>query len=604
MIGRITTDGSISEYGPLTGGPFSIAAGPDGALWFTEPSNNKIGRITTQGSVIEYPLPPSPNPNAFAGPDGITAGSDGALWFTEPNTGKIGRSTTAGVVNEYQVASIFQISTITAGPDGALWFVDTGTPGRITTSGAITRFGSGPAVSGGVTVGPDGALWWPEISDLDTSITGLKRITTTGATTEYTLPPGGFLDSTSAIATGPDGALWFTDTTGIIRATGFSTGSPAQILSPLPGSTLAGSTITFNWQGVLNADNYWLDVGNNVAQGDISAGTTTGTSKTVSGIPCDGRTIYVQLWTHLNGAWQTPQRYTYAASSTCSTTLAQITSPTPGTTLTGSAVTFTWNSVFGADMFWLDVGNSLAHGDISAGATSTTSKTAGGLPCDGRTIYVQLWTHLAGAWQPPQRYTYTAASGCSPGLAQIVTPVPGTSLAGSSVTFSWNPVFGADMYWLDVGNSVAQGDISAGSTGLTSKTVSGLPCDGRIVYVQLWTHVAGTWLTPQRYTYTASTTCNLGLAQIFTPIPGTSLAGSTVTFTWNAVFGADLYWLDVGNGIAQGDISAGSTTITSKTANGIPCDGRTIYVQLWTHLAGVWQTPQRYMYMAPAGCAF
>jgi streptogramin lyase len=31
--------------------PFGIAAGPDGNLWFTEYSGNKIGRITTAGVV-------------------------------------------------------------------------------------------------------------------------------------------------------------------------------------------------------------------------------------------------------------------------------------------------------------------------------------------------------------------------------------------------------------------------------------------------------------------------------------------------------------------------------------------------------------------------
>lgn len=44
-------------------GPFGIAAGPDGALWFAETAADRIGRITTDGSVTEYPLPDrSPSP--------------------------------------------------------------------------------------------------------------------------------------------------------------------------------------------------------------------------------------------------------------------------------------------------------------------------------------------------------------------------------------------------------------------------------------------------------------------------------------------------------------------------------------------------------------
>jgi virginiamycin B lyase len=33
---------------------WSITAGPDGALGFTEPNVNKIGRITTDGAITEY----------------------------------------------------------------------------------------------------------------------------------------------------------------------------------------------------------------------------------------------------------------------------------------------------------------------------------------------------------------------------------------------------------------------------------------------------------------------------------------------------------------------------------------------------------------------
>jgi hypothetical protein len=183
--------------------------------------------------------------------------------------------------------------------------------------------------------------------------------------------------------------------------------------SPTPGTTLSSSTVIFSWTSITSADNYWLDVGNSVAQGDISAGATTATSKTVNGLPCDGRTLYVQLWTHLNGAWLTPQRYTYTAC-TGGPQAAQISSPTPGATLPGATITFSWTSVTSADNYWLDVGNTVAQGDISAGPTTSTSKTVNGLPCDGRTLYVQLWTHLNGAWLTPQRYTYKACGSASP----------------------------------------------------------------------------------------------------------------------------------------------------------------------------------------------
>jgi len=92
--------------------PTGIAAGPDGALWFTEVLGNKIGRITSAGAITEYPLP-----TAGSEPNGIAAGPDGALWFAEgvadrigrtpltersPST-RIGRITTVGIVTRYPV---------------------------------------------------------------------------------------------------------------------------------------------------------------------------------------------------------------------------------------------------------------------------------------------------------------------------------------------------------------------------------------------------------------------------------------------------------------------------------------------------------------------
>jgi virginiamycin B lyase len=92
--------------------PSSIAAGPDGALWFTEVVANKIGRITTGGAITEFPLPATLN-----GPTGIVRGPDGALWFWDNVNGRIGRITTSGVVTSFPIPNL--IVDLTVGPDGS-----------------------------------------------------------------------------------------------------------------------------------------------------------------------------------------------------------------------------------------------------------------------------------------------------------------------------------------------------------------------------------------------------------------------------------------------------------------------------------------------------
>jgi len=89
----------VTEFLVPTAGAFpqGIAAGPDGAIWFTETAANKIGRVTTDGVVTEFPI--------VGGtiPIGITAGPDNRLWFTCNGSGQIGRITTNGVIRLFTI---------------------------------------------------------------------------------------------------------------------------------------------------------------------------------------------------------------------------------------------------------------------------------------------------------------------------------------------------------------------------------------------------------------------------------------------------------------------------------------------------------------------
>ena len=124
-----------------------INAGPDGNLWFTEPSASRIGRITTAGTDrVSAGITPG------SGPLVIITGPDGNLWFTENQGARIGRITPSGTVTEFSAGitpgSFPQV--ITAGPDGNVWFTEVNGPriGRITPSGTVTEFSNGitPAV--------------------------------------------------------------------------------------------------------------------------------------------------------------------------------------------------------------------------------------------------------------------------------------------------------------------------------------------------------------------------------------------------------------------------------------------------------------------------
>ena len=291
-------------------------------------------------------------------------------------------------------------------------------------------------------------------------------------------------------------------------------------------------------------------------------------------------------FTHGRGVFKAP--ITGGTGST-----ATMATPTPGSTLSGASVTFTWNAGSGGTAYWLDVGTAAGQGNIfGQNVGLVTSQTVNGIPTNGATIYVRLWTQLSGTWQYND-YTYTAAA-----KAVEFTPPPGSTFGGASVAFTWSAGSGASAYWLDVGTAVGQGNIFGQNVGLaTSQTVNGIPTNGATIYVRLWTQLSGTWLYND-YTYTAA---SFAKAVMSIPTPGSTFGGASVAFTWSAGSGASAYWLDVGTAVGQGNIFGQNVAlVTSRTVTGIPTNGATIYVRLWTLLGSTWSYND-YTYTAYSG---
>ena len=184
--------------------------------------------------------------------------------------------------------------------------------------------------------------------------------------------------------------------------------------------------------------------------------------------------------------------------------------------------------------------------------------------------------------------------------AQMTSPPPGSTLPGSTVTFSWTTGSGVSQYYLYIGSWAGGGDLYAASQGLaTSGTVTGLPIDGRTLYVRLWSLTSQGWQFFD-YTYTAA---NLGTpAVLYSPAPGSTLTGSTVIFYWTTGSGVSQYYLYVGSWAGGADLYAASQGLaTSGTVTGLPTDGRTLYVRLWSLLSQGWQFHD-YTYTATSAC--
>ena len=220
-IGRIGPDGTLTEFplptaegnrmgAPDMGSvPRGIIAGPDGAMWFTEAGADQIGRITADGTISEYPLPSRNHVHAF--PDGIVLGPDGAIWFAETLYGALGRidvATKAITERPVEPRRLAGSGLLAKGPDGAFWFGGWDSSlGRMTTAGRTSAFPLSPAQQvNALTAGPDGRLWVA-----DDRSAAIFRVTTGGAVRQLLTVPGvpaNDWEALGGLAAGNDRSVW------------------------------------------------------------------------------------------------------------------------------------------------------------------------------------------------------------------------------------------------------------------------------------------------------------------------------------------------------------------------------------------------------------
>ncbi len=370
---------------------------------------------------------------------------------------------------------------------------------------------------------------------------------------------------------------------------------PATMSTPAAGATLTGNSVAFTWYPSASAQAYWIDIGSTAGGNNYyQSGSlpTTTVSQTVDSLPTDGSTVYVTLYTLISGQWQNNQ-YTYTAFSSGSSK-GVITTPAPGSTLTGSSVPFTWTAGTSASAYWLDAGSTPGGNQYfqSGNLGNVTTVTVNGLPTDGSQVYVTLYSFVSGQWLS-NSYTYTAYTlGGQQGV--LTTPAPGSQFTGTTVTFQWTAGAGASAYWLDLGSTVGGNQYyQSGNLGnVLTTTASGLPSDGSTVYARLYSFVGGQWMSND-YTYTAYNQAG-ALGVIQTPTPGSTLSGNSATFTWSAGNGASNYWLDVGSTMGGNNYyqSGPLGNVLTTSVNSLPADGSQIYVTLWTFVGGQWLNNQ------------
>jgi len=365
----------------------------------------------------------------------------------------------------------------------------------------ITSFSASPA---SISAGQVATLTWNVSGASSLSINnGVGDVSTK---TSVTVSPG---QTATYILTATNSVGSTTAQTTITvssSGTGGGTGSPvpASMSSPTPGSTLGGSSVTFQWTPGTGVSGYWLYVSKVVVGGSELFNSAEGsqTSQVVSTLPTDGSAVYVRLWSLVGSNWAYND-YRYTAASL--TAAATITSPAPGSTLSAATVTFQWTAGTGVSQYRLYI-SKIAPGnsELFNSTGSQTSQVVSGLPTDGSTLYIQLSSLIGSSWVS-NNYTYiTAGSSSTTVPATMISPTPGSTLTGSTVTFQWTMGAGVSQCWLYASKTqVGASDLFKSNEGSqTSQVVSTLPTDGSTVYVRLWSLIGTNWIYND-YTYQA-----------------------------------------------------------------------------------------------------
>ena len=283
-----------------------------------------------------------------------------------------------------------------------------------------------------------------------------------------------------------------------------------------------------------------------------------------------------------------------SASGTGSVTVtsspqAMLTLPAPGSTLSGSSATFNWTAGTGVTQYQIRIGTTSAGSNdiLSMTTTSLSSGLVSNIPSYGMKLYIRLYSLINKAWQ----YTdYNCTESGAPIPAALISPTPGSTLSGSSATFTWTAGGGVTLYQIRIGTTSAGSSnlLKLQTTALTSGLVSNIPTYGVPLYVRLYSLINGAW---QSSDYTLTESGAPLLAALKYPAPGSTLTGSSATFQWTAGGGVTDYELRLGTtGASSKDVFLLITTaLTSGVVTNIPINGKPLYARMYSMVNGAWQ---------------
>jgi hypothetical protein len=355
------------------------------------------------------------------------------------------------------------------------------------TTGVGTAHLTNP-LNGATNVDPYAAFSWNAIANAQSytlnigSAPGGADVFTSGAVAVTSMTVPGLMANTTYYArlyTQSSGGSTFADSS-FTLGTGL-----AHLITPANGAVNVDPSAGFSWNGVVNAQVYYLYIGTTVGAKDVwSSGAVTVTSVTASGITA-GKLYYARMWTEKNNAW-----FSVDTSFTTGFGTAHLTTPANGATNVDPYLTANWTTVANAQSYAINVGSAPGGSDVySSGPLTTTSQFIPGLQ-QNTTYSLRLFTTTSQGTSASDSSFTTGL-----GMAHMLSPVPGASAADPFAAFQWTSVPGAQAYYLIVSTAPGLKDVFNSATLssiVTQLLVYGMR-GGQTYYVRLDTEINNKW---------------------------------------------------------------------------------------------------------------
>ncbi len=226
------------------------------------------------------------------------------------------------------------------------------------------------------------------------------------------------------------------------------------------------------------------------------------------------------------------------------TQAATMTSPIPGTVVSGGSATFSWSAGSGVSSYNLLVGTNPGAGDLANLTTTALSATVGNLPTTGAPLFVRLSSFAGGQWLV-NSYTYTASSPIVP--IQIISPAPGSVITTASPAIQVSA--GQNVYggWTSIGSTAGGAEAYDYVTIASTINVPQVNTAAQEIFATVSSGYQGGWLA-KSVVYGTSTggPATSRAAAITFPGSGAVLAGLS-TFQWDSGSGVSKYRFTAGS---------------------------------------------------------